>query len=533
MPSRVQDREADLGRPGQVEADLGGVAVAVAVGRELLRLGREADHERELALELLRDEERRDRRKHQQREHRADDGTGHGRGTLVVENVGRMRVQLIDPSADVLPYDHALAAALGAPRSGRGAGHVALRARPRAGPRRLRGDASPSTGSRPARRPRHPAPAAGAEARRARARHAARCAAAPARPTSSTGSGSGSRRVTTRLLPRDRPQVLTMHNVIRRGRLRAAGCAERMDAVIVHTRHGAELLGARARAVHVIPHGAFEHLTHQADERPLPPELAAVEGPVVLCFGVVRPYKGVDVLVEAFRSIAGAELWVVGRPLGVSTSRRSTRLPNVRFVPRYVSRRRAARLLPARRPAGAAPPDGRRVRRAVRGARVRQADGALRRGRLPRGGGGARRRPAGRARATRRALARGDRRAAGRPGRARAAGASAPAPPRPAPTPGTRSPSARWPSTRRCSRREGRVHGQEQALRGAALDWLVERGVDVPAVVAPEPDESLTSSSGSTSPRAGHGLTLMSEAELYARPAAATWTWSSRSCSGT
>ena len=39
---------------------------------------------------------------------------------------------------------------------------------------------------------------------------------------------------------------------------------------------------------------------------------------MVLCFGLIRPYKGVDVLLEAFRSVEGAELWVVGRPLGVS-----------------------------------------------------------------------------------------------------------------------------------------------------------------------------------------------------------------------
>src|SRR5918996_2683670 len=100
-------------------------------------------------------------------------------------------------------------------------------------------------------------------------------------------------------------------------------------------RHGAELLGSGPR-VHVIPHGAFDHLTRQPDERTLPPELAAVEGPVVLCFGVVRPYKGVDVLVNAFRSVEGAELWVVGRPLGVSLD--ALRAPaSVRFVPRYVS----------------------------------------------------------------------------------------------------------------------------------------------------------------------------------------------------
>jgi len=141
-------------------------------------------------------------------------------------------------------------------------------------------------------------------------------------------------RIDAHLLPAARPRVLTMHNVIRREAVDLR-LAERMDAVIVHTRHGADLLGGGER-VHVIPHGAFEHLTHQPDERPLPPELATVEGPVVLCFGVVRPYKGIEVLVEAFRSIPGAELWVVGRPLGVDLEALDAP-PNVRFVPRYVS----------------------------------------------------------------------------------------------------------------------------------------------------------------------------------------------------
>jgi glycosyltransferase involved in cell wall biosynthesis len=92
--------------------------------------------------------------------------------------------------------------------------------------------------------------------------------------------------------------------------------------------------------VHVIPHGAFDYLTHQEHEEPLPPELAAVEGPVVLCFGVLRPYKGVDVLVDAFRDIEGAELWVVGRPwMPVEPLERAAARSRatVRFVDRFVS----------------------------------------------------------------------------------------------------------------------------------------------------------------------------------------------------
>jgi glycosyltransferase involved in cell wall biosynthesis len=125
--------------------------------------------------------------------------------------------------------------------------------------------------------------------------------------------------------------------VLRRGRS-ARALLDAFDAIIVHTRAGAELLGGDPR-VHVIPHGAFEHLTRRADELPLPPELAAVSRPVVLYFGVVRDYKGVDVLLDAMRHVPEAELWVVGRPLGVSMERLRRLAPagRVRFVDRYVS----------------------------------------------------------------------------------------------------------------------------------------------------------------------------------------------------
>ena len=76
-------------------------------------------------------------------------------------------------------------------------------------------------------------------------------------------------RIDAHLLPAARPRVLTMHNVIRREAvdLRLAG---KMDAVIVHTRHGAELLGG-GENVHVIPHGAFEHLTTAGGRAPASP----------------------------------------------------------------------------------------------------------------------------------------------------------------------------------------------------------------------------------------------------------------------
>ncbi|MBD0280733.1 MAG: glycosyltransferase [Thermoleophilaceae bacterium] len=249
-----------------------------------------------------------------------------------------MRVQLVDPSGDVTPYDHALAAAL----ARRGAEVEVVTSRFVHGP-------APAPDGYLLREDFYRlATRLGADApRRRRAlkllehtpdmlRYRRHAAAADVRHY----QWLPVERLDLRLLPPHRPRVLTMHNVIRRepGPLALARrLAHRMDAVIVHTRHGAELL-AHER-VHVIPHGAFEHLTRQPDECRLPGQLAEVEGPVVLCFGLIRPYKGVDVLVEAFQEVDDAELWVVGRPLGVSMERLRRLAPpsRARFVERYVS----------------------------------------------------------------------------------------------------------------------------------------------------------------------------------------------------
>jgi len=152
-----------------------------------------------------------------------------------------------------------------------------------------------------------------------------------------------------RLLADGLPRVFTSHNVMRRGTGRLRERAVRsligaVDAVVTHTDGGArelvERYGASSEAVRVIPHGAFDYLTRQADERPLPDELAAVEGPVILSFGVLRPYKGVDVLVDAFRHLHGAELWIVGRPwMDIAPLRAAAEAATgtVRFIDRFVA----------------------------------------------------------------------------------------------------------------------------------------------------------------------------------------------------
>jgi len=246
-----------------------------------------------------------------------------------------VRVHLIDPSGDVIPYDHALAGAL----ARRGLEVELVTSRFVHGPPPVPlGYSVSESFYRLATRLGDRAP------RRRRAvklaehvpdmlRYRRRAAAADVRHFQWLPVEC----IDAHLLPAARPRVLTMHNVIRREAVDLR-LASRMDAVIVHTRHGAELLGDRDN-VHVIPHGAFEHLTRQADERPLPAEFARVERPVVLYFGVVRPYKGVDVLVEAFQRVEDAELWVVGRPLGVSMERLRRLAPpgRVRFMERYVT----------------------------------------------------------------------------------------------------------------------------------------------------------------------------------------------------
>jgi glycosyltransferase involved in cell wall biosynthesis len=151
------------------------------------------------------------------------------------------------------------------------------------------------------------------------------------------------------LLPRGVPRVFTSHNVLRRGggalRERAVrNVVGRADAIVAHTRGGArdlvERYGAERSKVRVIPHGAFDYLARRSDERPLPDELAAVEGPVILSFGILRPYKGIDVLLEAFADMHGAELWIVGRPwMDVEPLREAAARAGgtVRFVDRFVS----------------------------------------------------------------------------------------------------------------------------------------------------------------------------------------------------
>ena len=58
--------------------------------------------------------------------------------------------------------------------------------------------------------------------------------------------------------------------------------------------------------------------------------------PVVLCFGLMRPYKGIDLLLEAWRGIEGAELWIAGAPRMDISALQASAPTGVRFAARFI-----------------------------------------------------------------------------------------------------------------------------------------------------------------------------------------------------
>lgn len=150
------------------------------------------------------------------------------------------------------------------------------------------------------------------------------------------------------LLPKLRPRVMTAHYILPPHPSRRQAAAARhvfscMDAVVAHSEHGAarlrDAVGLDPARVRVIPHGSFDYLTRLPEEKPLSQELEGAEGPVILFFGLLRPYKGIENLLEAFRQVRDAELWIVGNPrMDVAALRElAAAAPGrVRFLTRFV-----------------------------------------------------------------------------------------------------------------------------------------------------------------------------------------------------
>lgn len=266
-----------------------------------------------------------------------------------------MHVQLVDPAAYTPPYDHALASALG--RAGATVDLITTAspewdAATAAG---ARGQASGATApyTRQLDFYRHGAGLPGPWRQAARvAQHPAGLLRLRARAADVTHvQWAPLQEVDLLGLPRKRPLVITAHDILPREarrfqRAAQRGIYRRADRVIAHSAHGRRRLideaGVPECKIRVIPHGAFAHLA-ATPPAPLPTELVRDDPrdqrPVVLCFGLIRPYKGTDLLLQAWQRVrADAELWIVGRPRGVELSElRALADQRVKFVPRFVS----------------------------------------------------------------------------------------------------------------------------------------------------------------------------------------------------
>ena len=255
-----------------------------------------------------------------------------------------MKVQLVDPSAFTPPYDRALAAALA-----RAGAEVELLTS-----RFLYGPVPPADGYRVEERFYRRTAARGLQARGRLLFKAAEHVADMARFRRRADADAIHYQWLTippldiHLLPPLRPRVMTAHYILPPGAIRrqvrkARRVFDAMDAVVAHSEHSAARLrdevGLDPAKVRVIPHGAFDYLTKLPEEKPLPAELEGAEGPVILCFGLLRPYKGIEDLLQAFRRVEGAELWVVGNPrMDVAPLRKlaDEAEGRVRFVTRFV-----------------------------------------------------------------------------------------------------------------------------------------------------------------------------------------------------
>lgn len=138
--------------------------------------------------------------------------------------------------------------------------------------------------------------------------------------------------------------VLTAHDVMPREALPGQRAAQRrlygrFDAVISHTLGGRErllALGVQEARVHVIPHGPLRPWEGRGPAS-LPPELRDDGSPVVLFFGLLRPYKGIEELLGAWRGIEGAQLWIVGMARMDVAALRGASPAGVQWVTRFVS----------------------------------------------------------------------------------------------------------------------------------------------------------------------------------------------------
>jgi glycosyltransferase involved in cell wall biosynthesis len=104
------------------------------------------------------------------------------------------------------------------------------------------------------------------------------------------------------------PCVFTAHDLLPRRTARKQQVwrrlLQRFDRVVVHSERGRETLAGLDVDATVIPHPVFPSDPGRHDD-----------GRTVLCFGVIRPYKGLSDAIETVRRLGDARLLVAGDPL--------------------------------------------------------------------------------------------------------------------------------------------------------------------------------------------------------------------------
>jgi glycosyltransferase involved in cell wall biosynthesis len=107
------------------------------------------------------------------------------------------------------------------------------------------------------------------------------------------------------------PAVFTAHDLLPRRTAKRPDLWRRLlgrfERVVVHSEHGRDTLagiGVDAERLRVVPHPVFPSDPPRSDD-----------GRTVLCFGVIRPYKGLGDAIEAVRRAGDARLLVAGDPL--------------------------------------------------------------------------------------------------------------------------------------------------------------------------------------------------------------------------
>ena len=107
------------------------------------------------------------------------------------------------------------------------------------------------------------------------------------------------------------PAVFTAHDLLPRRTAHRRDLWRRLlrrfDRIVVHSEHGRAALtelGVDASRLRVVPHPVFPSDPTRRDD-----------GRTVLCFGVIRPYKGLGDAIDAVRRLGDARLLVAGDPV--------------------------------------------------------------------------------------------------------------------------------------------------------------------------------------------------------------------------